>query len=224
MRRITIALWALSLIVASAASATAGSLITGAQIRNGSLTGADVADRSLSGLDVKDATITGADLRNGSIAATDLGPGVVKPRAIAAETKADIVAAVPDEVSASAVIDGPNAVAVSGTAANVSSVIRASQGIYCIGVTGIDAQTATPIVTPDPTRSLTPATIDLHPYEAQLGGSYPPGTMGARRIGSSAAAAVNTTACPGSVEVQTRRDVIGTLVLDDSVSFNFAVL
>jgi hypothetical protein len=212
--RAIIILWALSIIVASAASATAGSLITGRQIANGTIGSIDIAN----------GTLTGLDLRNGTVGAVDLGAGVVKPRSIAAETKADIVNAVPPEINASAVIDGPNAIAVPGTASNVSSVTRPSQGIYCIGVVGIDVQTATPFVAYDATRSLPKATIDLNPYEAQLEGSYPPGTMGVRKNGGEVAAAVNTPACPGAVEVQTRRNIVGTMVLDNSVAFNFAVL
>lgn len=202
-RRTLITLWALSLVTASAASATAaGTLITGRQVANGSLTNADVRDGSL----------TGVDLRNGSIGAIDLGKGVVKPRAIAAETKADIVASVPPEVTASAVIDGPNVAIVAGTASNVTGVQRVATGVYCVAVAGIDAATSTPTATMDVARSLPPGTVEVD------------GQMKARKDLGSVAVSVATATCPAGIEVRTYRDIAANLVLDNSVAFSLAVL
>ena len=47
MNRKLIALWAVSLVVASAGGATAGGLITGSQVKDGSLTGYDIKDGSI---------------------------------------------------------------------------------------------------------------------------------------------------------------------------------
>src|SRR4051812_45095271 len=49
-------------VIACAGSATAATLITGAQIRNGSLTSADVRDHALRGRDVAANTITGRNV------------------------------------------------------------------------------------------------------------------------------------------------------------------
>jgi hypothetical protein len=57
-----LALGVIALVVASAGSASARPLITGAQIKNGSLTGADIKNGSLSG----------ADIRSGAIALSDI--------------------------------------------------------------------------------------------------------------------------------------------------------
>src|SRR4051794_16872774 len=51
-----------ALVVACAGSATAATLITGRQIRNGSVTGIDVKDRSLRGKDVGANTMTGRNV------------------------------------------------------------------------------------------------------------------------------------------------------------------
>ena len=68
-------------LAASGATAVASSLMTGADVKNGSLTGADVRDHSISSRDLKrgavsarsvhDGSLTGADVRNGSLRAAD---------------------------------------------------------------------------------------------------------------------------------------------------------
>ena len=47
-------------VIASAGSATAASVITGKQIRNGTITGADVKNRSISGKDLKRGSVNTA--------------------------------------------------------------------------------------------------------------------------------------------------------------------
>lgn len=59
-------------VVASAGSATAGALITGQDVKNGSLTGKDVKASSLKAKHVKDSSLTGKDVKNGSLGAADL--------------------------------------------------------------------------------------------------------------------------------------------------------
>lgn len=53
----------IALVVACAGSATAASLITGAQIKNGTVTGADVRNKSLTGKDVKPRSLVARHLR-----------------------------------------------------------------------------------------------------------------------------------------------------------------
>lgn len=61
-------------VIASAGSATAASVITGKQIRNGTITGADVKNRSIGAADLKrDAT----NLRRGSIRTAQLSQAAV---------------------------------------------------------------------------------------------------------------------------------------------------
>lgn len=52
----------LVVVVALGGSATAGKLITGKQVKNGSITSLDLRDGSVSGLDVADGSLTDADL------------------------------------------------------------------------------------------------------------------------------------------------------------------
>ena len=73
----------LALLVALGGTATAGVLITGKQVKNGSLTGADVGNGSLTGKDVRNNSLTskdvknlkGTDIKNGSLTAADFAAG-----------------------------------------------------------------------------------------------------------------------------------------------------
>lgn len=64
MRRPTpsMAVAVVALVVACAGSATAATLITGADIRNNSVTGADIRDKSLHGKDIGANTVTGRNV------------------------------------------------------------------------------------------------------------------------------------------------------------------
>ncbi len=62
----------LAVVLATAGTATAAKLITGASIKNSSLTGADVRNSSLTGADVRNSSLTGADIKNGSLGVLDL--------------------------------------------------------------------------------------------------------------------------------------------------------
>lgn len=63
-------------LLSTAAGATAATLITGADVKNGSLTGADIKNSSLTGTDIKNSSLTGADIANNGIARADLAPAV----------------------------------------------------------------------------------------------------------------------------------------------------
>lgn len=79
---LSLALLVVVLLMGSTGGAVAGALITGKQIKDGtvstvdvtneSLTGTDVRNETLTGADARNETLTGADLRNGTITAADL--------------------------------------------------------------------------------------------------------------------------------------------------------
>ena len=64
----TVAAVAVTVLILAAATATAAALITGADVKDGSLTGADV----------KNGSLTGADVEDGSIGSVELGAGLNK--------------------------------------------------------------------------------------------------------------------------------------------------
>lgn len=72
----------LALIVASSSAAYA-IVITGADIKDGSVTSVDIANKSLTGTDVKDGYLTGTDIKTGSIGSTDLAATAKGARAVA---------------------------------------------------------------------------------------------------------------------------------------------
>jgi hypothetical protein len=57
----------LALVVALSSSATAALLITGGQIKNGTVTGKDVKNRSITGKDIKKKTISSKNLKKNAI-------------------------------------------------------------------------------------------------------------------------------------------------------------
>jgi hypothetical protein len=68
----------IALIVALSGGATgAVKLITGAQIKDGSVTGKDVKNASLLGVDVKDGSLTGKDVKDASLAGVDVADSSV---------------------------------------------------------------------------------------------------------------------------------------------------
>jgi hypothetical protein len=75
--------WVVAAILAIAlvgvGSATAGSLLTGKQVRNGSLTGLDIRDRSIKAKDIALGSITPKHLRKGTSAVTIGQPGPAGP-------------------------------------------------------------------------------------------------------------------------------------------------
>ncbi len=71
-----------ALFVAAGGPAQAASLITGLNIRNGSITGADIRNSSLTGADVRNNSLTGSDVKNlrrGDFAAGQLPAGATGP-------------------------------------------------------------------------------------------------------------------------------------------------
>lgn len=77
----------LALVIAMSTSATAALIITGSQIKNGSVTGKDIKNRSVTGKDIKKKAIgakhlkknavTSKHVKNGSITTTDLSRNVI---------------------------------------------------------------------------------------------------------------------------------------------------
>jgi len=73
-----------ALFVALGGTATAALVITGHNVRNGSLSGHDVRNGSLSGHDIRNGTVRAGDVKNGSLTSADLKPGTLGPRAFTA--------------------------------------------------------------------------------------------------------------------------------------------
>ncbi|MFB9312935.1 hypothetical protein [Nocardioides plantarum] len=73
-----LALSAVVIGTATAGSAVAAGLVTGAQIKNSTITGIDVKNGSLTGSDVKDGSLAGKDVKNGSLGEGELSPGTRK--------------------------------------------------------------------------------------------------------------------------------------------------
>ena len=67
----------LALFTALSASAYAATVITGKNVRNGSLTGADIQSKSIAGTDIKDGALAARDIKAGSLTADRLAGGVV---------------------------------------------------------------------------------------------------------------------------------------------------
>jgi hypothetical protein len=63
----------LALVLAIAGSSTASALVvTGEDVKNGSLTGLDIKDSSLTGTDIRSASITGSDMKTQSLTVNHL--------------------------------------------------------------------------------------------------------------------------------------------------------
>jgi hypothetical protein len=67
----------LAVLVIGTATAGAANLITGADVKNGSLTGKDIKDGSLLSGDIKNGTLTGKDVKDGSLASADVKNGTL---------------------------------------------------------------------------------------------------------------------------------------------------
>ncbi|MFC7505572.1 hypothetical protein ACOACQ_13545 [Nocardioides sp. CPCC 206347] len=69
---LSLALLVVVLLMGSTGGAVAGALITGKQIKDGTVSTIDVTNESLTGTDVRNETLTGADIRNDSVSASDI--------------------------------------------------------------------------------------------------------------------------------------------------------
>lgn len=78
LRKTPVALVAASVLLVGvgAGSATAGALITGQDIKNGTITGKDVKKSGLKAKHVKDGSLSGKDVKDGSLGEADLAGGV----------------------------------------------------------------------------------------------------------------------------------------------------
>ena len=93
-----------AIVLSSTISATAASLITGAQIKDKSITAADIADNTLTSRQVKNGTLTAADFAPGTLFKGDTGPkGPQGP----AGAKGDTGAQGPAGVKGDAGVPGP---------------------------------------------------------------------------------------------------------------------
>jgi hypothetical protein len=126
----------LTIVVSSAVTATAGSLITGKQVKNSSLTGKDVKNSSLTGTDVKNESIGPSDLSDAAKTSGPQGPAGA-PGAVRA------YGTVAASVGSTSLVDG--------STKGVLSVSRSQgTGQYCVKLdpaAGIDAAHVTPVAT-----------------------------------------------------------------------------
>lgn len=67
-----------AVVLSTVTSATAAYVITGANIKDGTVTSADIRNGTLTGTDVRDGYLTGTDIRNGSLTLADLAAGTVR--------------------------------------------------------------------------------------------------------------------------------------------------
>jgi hypothetical protein len=95
----------LALVASLGGGSYAAKLLTGKDIKNGSITGKDIKKKSLTGKQVKDNSLTGKDLKDGSIGAGDLAAGTLEPAmkavrvaATAGATEVAARAAAPEQV------------------------------------------------------------------------------------------------------------------------------
>ena len=70
-----IALCAFMVLLFGAGTAVGANLITGKDIKNGSVTTNDIKNNNLTTKDIKDGSLKGADIKDGSIGAKDLSAG-----------------------------------------------------------------------------------------------------------------------------------------------------
>lgn len=64
-----------TMLVASGGASVAAKLITGKNIKNGSVASIDIKNGALTGKDLKDGSVTSADVANGSLGRAELQPG-----------------------------------------------------------------------------------------------------------------------------------------------------
>ena len=69
----------LALVASLGGGSYAAKLLTGQDIKNGSITGKDIKKKSLTGKQVKDRSLTGKDLKDRSVGAADLAAGTLDP-------------------------------------------------------------------------------------------------------------------------------------------------
>jgi hypothetical protein len=68
----------LALVASLGGGSYAAKLLTGKDIKNGSITAKDIKKKSLTGKQVKDKSLTGADLKDGTVGAGDLAAGTLE--------------------------------------------------------------------------------------------------------------------------------------------------
>jgi hypothetical protein len=68
---------AVAVLIVTAGTATAAKLITGADIKDGSVASADLKNNNVASADLKDGTVSSADLKNNNIASGDIKDGTV---------------------------------------------------------------------------------------------------------------------------------------------------
>ena len=76
-----------AIVVSSGVSATAASMITSAQIKDGTIQGVDVANNTLAGVKIKDGSVQGVDLANNAVTGAKIKDGSVGIADLAANAR-----------------------------------------------------------------------------------------------------------------------------------------
>ena len=74
----TVAAVVAALLITGGVTASAAKLITGADVKNGSLTGKDIKDGTVQSKDIKDGTVQSKDIKDGTVQSQDVKNGTLK--------------------------------------------------------------------------------------------------------------------------------------------------
>src|SRR5262245_7159639 len=83
----TIVLAVVALVVGVSSGAVAGKLITGADVKNGSLTGKDIKNGSLTSKDIKKGTIKTDRLKDGAVTSAKIKDGTIGAKDLSSAAK-----------------------------------------------------------------------------------------------------------------------------------------
>ena len=75
-----VAIGALVAVIVTATGATAAALITGADIKNGTVASADLKNNNVASVDIKDGTVASVDIKNGTVASADIADRTIAAR------------------------------------------------------------------------------------------------------------------------------------------------
>ena len=141
----------LALFVALGGSATAAVLITGKQVKNGSLTGVDVKNSSLTGGDLKNNSVGNLDIKDGDLLAKDFKPGQLPAGPPGPQGQQGEPGIKGDTGTARAyALVNSDGTLVAAKTKNVVQVTRPFEGSYCVVLpAGVDATKVEGTVSPN---------------------------------------------------------------------------
>lgn len=116
--------------------AQAAAMITGGDIKNGTVTSADLQDDTVQGVDIRTDTVRSSDVRNGTLTKTDMAPGTLP---------------VPGPSAYGHVHSngGGTPTLVGGVGKNATAVTRTNPGRYCVELAAGVNRNVAPVATVD---------------------------------------------------------------------------